>query len=46
MECKTYTAIAANTFAFRPPAGATKRDFQELAQIDEVPAGTITGAAK
>ena len=30
----------------RPPANAKKLDFKELAQIDEVPAGTIMGAAQ
>jgi hypothetical protein len=45
-EWKTDAAIAANTFTFSPPANAKKLDFKALAQIDEVPAGTIMGAAK
>jgi hypothetical protein len=45
-EWKTDASIAANTFAYSPPAGAKKLDFKELAQIDEVPAGTIMGTAK
>jgi hypothetical protein len=44
-EWKTDAQVA-NTFAFSPPAGAKKLDFKELAQIDEVPAGTIMGAAQ
>jgi hypothetical protein len=45
-EWKTDAAIAANTFTFSPPATAKKLDFKELAQIDEVPAGTIVGGAQ
>lgn len=45
-EWKTDAQIAANAFAFSPPAGAKKLDFKELAQIDEVPAGTTVGAAQ
>ena len=45
-EWKTDAAIAANTFTFTPPANAKKLDFKELAQIDEVPDGTIMGAAQ
>ncbi len=45
-EWKTDAQIAANAFAFSPPAGAKKLDFKELAQIDEVPAGTTIGAAQ
>ncbi len=45
-EWKTDAAIAANTFTFTPPANAKKLDFKQLAEIDEVPAGTIMGAAQ
>ena len=45
-EWKTDAAIAANAFTFTPPANAKKLDFKELAQIDEVPDGTIMGAAQ
>jgi hypothetical protein len=32
---------AADAFAFKPPAGAKKVDFKELANVDEVPAGVV-----
>jgi hypothetical protein len=34
-------ATAADAFAFKPPAGAKKVEFKELANVDEVPAGVI-----
>lgn len=45
-EWKADAAIAADAFVFSPTAGAKKLDFKELAHIDEVPAGTIMGAAQ
>lgn len=45
-EWKTDAPIAANTFAFSPPASAKKVDFKELAEIDEVPSGTVRGASQ
>jgi hypothetical protein len=38
-DWRTDAATAADTFAFKPPAGAKKVDFKELADEDEVPAG-------
>jgi hypothetical protein len=34
-------AAAADAFVFKPPAGAKKVEFKELADVDEVPAGVI-----
>ena len=35
-----------DSFAFKPPAGATKVDLKQLADIDEVPAGVVLGGRK
>jgi hypothetical protein len=40
-DWKTDAAMAAETFAFKPPAGAKKVEFKELADVDEVPAGVV-----
>jgi hypothetical protein len=34
-------AAPADAFAFKPPSGAKKVDFKDLANVDEVPAGVI-----
>jgi len=39
-DWKTEVA-AADAFAFKPPAGAKKVEFKELADVDEVPAGVV-----
>jgi hypothetical protein len=36
----------ADTFAFAPPADAKKAEFHDLAHMDEVPAGTVTGESE
>jgi hypothetical protein len=38
--------VAADAFAFSPPQGAKKIALGELADIDEVPRGTVTAGAK
>ena len=43
---RTDAQIGADTFAFKQPANAKKVEFKELAEIDEVPSGVITGATK
>jgi hypothetical protein len=45
-DWKTDMQVAADAFAFKPPAGAKKVDFSELTDIDEVPAGTTPGEKK
>jgi hypothetical protein len=40
-DWKTDVATAADAFAFKPPAGAKKVEFKELADVDEVPAGVV-----
>jgi len=40
-DWKTDAATAADAFAFKPPAGAKKVEFKELANVDEVPAGVV-----
>jgi hypothetical protein len=45
-EWRMDAQVAANAFAFSPPAGATKREFADLTDIDEVPAGTIRGTGQ
>jgi hypothetical protein len=40
------TEVAADAFAFSPPQGAKKIALGELADIDEVPRGTVTAGAK
>ncbi len=43
-DWKTDMQVAADAFAFKPPAGAQKVDFTALADIDEVPPGVATAA--
>ena len=45
-DWRTDAQIGADTFAFKQPANAKKVEFKELAEIDEVPSGVITGATK
>lgn len=45
-DWKTDAQISSDTFAFKLPANATKVDFKELAEIDEVPAGRAMGGNK
>jgi hypothetical protein len=40
-DWKTDAALATDTFTFKPPAGAKKVEFKELANVDEVPAGVV-----
>jgi hypothetical protein len=40
-DWKTDAALAADAFAFKPPAGAKKVEFKDLANVDEVPAGVV-----
>jgi hypothetical protein len=40
-DWKADATIAADAFAFKPPASAKKVDFKELVNVDEVPAGVI-----
>jgi hypothetical protein len=40
-DWKTDATLAADAFAFKPPAGAKKVEFKELANVDEVPAGVV-----
>jgi hypothetical protein len=40
-DWKADAVIAADVFTFKPPAGAKKVEFTELANVDEVPAGVI-----
>ena len=39
-------ALAADAFAFKPPAGATKVEFSKLNDIDEIPRGVPKGGKK
>jgi hypothetical protein len=45
-DWKTDVQVAADAFAFKPPADAKKVDFAALADIDEVPPGVASGAKK
>jgi hypothetical protein len=45
-DWKTDVQVAADAFAFKPPADAKKVDFAALSDIDEVPAGVATGGKK
>lgn len=45
-DWKTDAQIGADTFAFKQPANAKKVEFKDLAEIDEVPSGVITGGKK
>jgi hypothetical protein len=38
-DWRTDASAAADTFTFKPPGGAKKVDFKDLADEDEVPAG-------
>ena len=40
-DWKTDVATTADAFVFKPPAGAKKVEFKELADVDEVPAGVV-----
>jgi hypothetical protein len=42
-DWKTDAEIAANAFAFQPPAEAKKVELKALREIDEVPPGIIKG---
>lgn len=43
---KTDVPAAAEAFTFKPPAGAKKVELKELRDLDEVPAGVVTGGKK
>ena len=45
-EWKTDVQVAADAFAFKPPADAKKVDMSALSNIDEVPHGLAPGAKK
>jgi hypothetical protein len=45
-DWRTDVQVAADAFAFKPPADAKKVDFAALRDIDEVPAGQPTGGKK
>lgn len=45
-DLKTDVDLAADTFAFQPPADAKRVDFKALGDIDEVPPGTIKGETR
>jgi hypothetical protein len=45
-DFKTNVELAADAFAFQPPADAKKVDFKALGEIDEVPPGTIKGETR
>jgi len=45
-DWKTDTQVAADAFAFKPPAGANKVEVSALSNIDEVPQGVAPGAKK
>ena len=45
-DWKTDAPVAADAFAFKPPANANKVDAKELADIDEVPAVVVAGGRK
>lgn len=47
-DWKTDTVADADTFVFKPPAGATKVDLESgvMAEFDELPPGTPSGAKK
>jgi hypothetical protein len=45
-EWKSDAQVAADGFAFKPPAGAKQVEFSALAAIDEVPEGVVMGEAK
>jgi hypothetical protein len=45
-EWKTDAQADATAFTFKPPQGAAKVTKEALANIDEVPPGTVTGAKK
>jgi hypothetical protein len=42
-EWKTDATMDAEAFAFQPPSGAKKVEFEALREIDEVPPGVIKG---
>ena len=45
-DWKTDVQVAADAFAFKPPADAKKVDFAALADLDEVPPGVASEAKK
>jgi hypothetical protein len=45
-DWKSEAQVAADAFAFKPPAGAKKVDIKELTEIDEVPPGVVPGGRK
>ena len=45
-EWKTGAQLTAAAFAFKPPQGATKVEFESLQGIDEVPPGVAPGASQ
>jgi hypothetical protein len=45
-EWKTDVPVAADAFAFKPPADAKRVELVALTDIDEIPAGQVTGGKK
>jgi hypothetical protein len=45
-EWRTDVPVAADAFVFKPPEGAKKVTARELANLDEVPPGIVTGKEK
>ena len=45
-DWKTDAQLGADAFVFKPPADAKKVDFKALSEIDEVPAGVVSGGKK
>jgi hypothetical protein len=45
-DWKTDVPVAADAFAFKPPANSEKVDISALADIDEVPQGVAPGGKK
>jgi hypothetical protein len=45
-EWRTDVPVAADAFVFKPPQGAKKVTARELANLDEVPPGIVTGEKK
>lgn len=45
-QWKTDAPVAADAFAFKPPADAKKLEFAALTDVDEIPLGQIAGGKK
>ena len=45
-DWKTDVPVAADAFAFKPPAGSQKVDVSALANLDEIPQGVVQGEKK